>query len=100
MISYKYMDGWDEEITVSNLRHLLPVLLDCQQTKTALSASTFALIKKVLNAFDQDHSLYGLFSALGISQNRVSPFMASHDYCIKVKSYSPEGEIKLNISPI
>jgi len=107
MISYKYIDGWDEEITVANLRSLLQAAnskTDAEAAgdvnKTHLANSTFHIIKKVLNTFDKDRSLHGLFSALDISQNRVSPFLASHDYCIKVKSYSSQGEIKLNISPI
>lgn len=61
---------------------------------------TAILIRRCLNTFANDGSLYGLFSLISSTNQLVSPFTATHDYHIRILHCNLQGSITLNISPI
>ncbi len=62
---------------------------------------TKTMIQFIINHFDADKTLVGLFRLIKFSnKNRISPFLATQDYCVKVLSLDTQGNVELNISPI
>lgn len=62
---------------------------------------TQTIIQFVINNLDADKTLQGLFRLIKFAnKNRISPFLATQDYCVKVLSIAGDGQIELNISPI
>lgn len=130
MIIYKYLEGWDKELqsnnndadsvilskliksdkdvnenfltwcdlkAASSNHNVLPITQDQTDNIPKLAR---IIIEKILNSFDKDDCIYGLFSALGQAESRINPFIVTHNYCIKVENCSLSGEIIFNISPI
>lgn len=124
MIKYTYLPNWD-----SNIESLLTpttaqaIIHDPTQqsahdkknsstakltrilTQNDMTASNPTLIAKttiqfILNAFNDDHSLQGLFRALDLYKGKVSPFLIANEYCIKILRFCNGGTIHLNVSPI
>ncbi|MCH9643242.1 MAG: hypothetical protein K0U23_00090 [Gammaproteobacteria bacterium] len=58
------------------------------------------IIQYILNAYDNDDSLHGIFNALDFFKKRASPFLVAHDFCVKILHCCANGIIHLNISPI
>lgn len=57
-------------------------------------------IQKIMDNYDADDCIFGLFSALSQAKSRISPFIATHNYCVTILSCTPTGEIVFNVSPI
>ncbi len=110
MIKYKYIAAWNEAIfnefannsesVDKELLALLPAIHLSASTANAISHNLQKTVEVVLNYLDQDKSLKGLFNALDLSRNRVSPFIATTDFCIKILEANINGQLILNISPI
>lgn len=101
MIKYKYahelQEIWDKINTKSTFKSLKE-LADIDQPTDAF---TRTMIQFVLNKLDADRTLTGLFRMIKFAnKHRISPFLATCDYCVKVLSVDPNGNIELNISPI
>lgn len=58
------------------------------------------IVEKILSLFDTEDCIYGLFSALVRTDRRVSPFIATHNYCMRLQAISDEGIMEINASPI
>lgn len=60
------------------------------------------IVEKILTLYDAADCIFGLFSALVHTDRRasVSPFIATHNYCMILESISPEGILEINASPI
>jgi hypothetical protein len=123
MIKYKYMPQWDanlNKILLGHSEHLFKVndnLLNPNEKKAPLFAisdileqdisteSTIQSVAKtvlqyILNAYNEDDSLHGLFNALDLFKGKVSPFLIAHDFCAKILRCCTNGIIHINISPI
>lgn len=123
MIKYKYMSGWDADLKEIFLRHKnnsikvsqnintssLPdaplIFISKHLANTGNNIDTpehvaTSIIQLILNAYHAEQSLQGLFNAIDLFKNRIRPFVAAHDYCVKVEQCSNNGEIIMNISPI
>ena len=108
MLTYKYAEHWCSIFDdVSKFARYgtcatnatLPVLAQ----KNAIPDHRFIefskiVIQFILNHFDADNTLLGFFKLLKLSNNRqINPFIATHDYCIKVLSIEHDHHIMLNI---
>lgn len=91
MITVKFLTGWNAHLTSKSLN----IEFTNMQMKPALFQS---VLTKVLNFFDARDYFYGLFQAMTYSG--VSPFIATHDYCIKILHIDHYGTVEMNISPI
>lgn len=118
MLKYKYIDSWDDSLKEIKMnakngktktikfdeglapQHTLQNVFLSQSDKRKATQTIQFMIEKILNTYDADDCLYGLFKALSKSQPRVSPFIATHDYCIQIRSCNIDGHIEFNISPI
>ena len=102
MLDFTYCHGWDKTlINDKRKNNTMDLLLDCARiNKLAPEDFMQRLIIEGFNVFDADDSLYGLFNALRMSHNAISPFIATHDYSIKILTASMSGEINASISPI
>ena len=111
MLTYKYAKDWalalDDKTKFTANDALLPctTLQAIAQKNAAEHESLADFIKTVtqfiLNNFDVDNTLFGFFQLMKLSNNhQISPFVATHDYCIKILSATSNGKITLNISPI
>lgn len=112
MITYKYAKDWS--LALNDKKNLFSdngglstcAALQMIAQKSAAQYETLCEFMKtvtqfILNNFDVDNTLFGFFQLMKLSDNRqISPFVATHDYCVKILSISPEGRISLNISPI
>jgi hypothetical protein len=58
------------------------------------------LIEKILGLYDAEDCIYGLFSALVRTNPRVSAFIATHSYCMRLISPTSEGLLEINASPV
>ncbi len=58
------------------------------------------VIEKILHYYDDTDCLFGLFSALNTTTKQLSPFIATHSYCVNVQDCTAAGTISCNISPI
>lgn len=58
------------------------------------------LTQKILMLFEADDCIFGLFSALVHTDRRVSPFIATRNYCMRLETISSEGILTINASPI
>lgn len=60
------------------------------------------ILQKIINSYDADDCIYGLFSALSQAKHAftLSPFNATHTYCFKIYSCSNNGKIVFDVSPI
>lgn len=111
MIKFSYLTDWNTAL------HTQPTHLDRESVPPLLALQTnllqyaFAhkdiseffssLFQYAMNQFYYDHSLTGLFRLLKYtSQNHISPFIASQNYCIKVNTVSSDGTYTFTISPI
>jgi len=56
------------------------------------------IIRKIMQIVDARDYFYSIFQAMNYAG--VSPFIATHDYCIKVKRCKEEDTVETNISPI
>lgn len=112
MIKYKYVAGWDANLkknttqkptdTISALCEL-HVMSDKNKNARTKKTPEFitTLVQFMMNTFDTDKTLLGLFRLIKyLNKHQISPFLATHDYCVSVLSASMEGAIELNISPI
>lgn len=84
MISMKFLPGWSARAACGLMTREPQVVQK--------------IIEKILRTFDVKDCLYGFFQAM--SSSVVSPFVATHDYCIKVNECDPLGHVTMNISPI
>lgn len=112
MISYKYAKDWssalDNEVNLFSDNRALSICAALQTIaqKNSTQYETLPAFMKtitqfILNNFDVDNTLFGFFQLMKLSDNhQISPFIATHDYCIKILSITPEGRVTLNISPI
>lgn len=105
MIKYTYAN----ECQVNDIHHTTPSTLHTLQLMAGPGCNadksqhefTQTLIQFILNNLDADKTLQGLFRLIKFAhKHRISPFLATHDYCVKVLSITSNGHIKLNISPI
>ena len=113
MIDYRYQPGWEQSITAAiaaNESHsengysgslALNIATKSPMSSHKINVSLiWMLIEKIINTFNADDSLHGLFSVLNKSDKRVSPFVATHDYRVHVVDCDANGNVKINISPI
>ncbi len=113
MLYFKYLNHWNTNLIDFKNDDKQPILawrlLKPIDSKTSIrhkdpSVITTQIIKntieKALSTFDDEGTLFGLFNAISRVQNRVSPFIATHSYCVKVQDCEMSGAIKMNISPI
>lgn len=118
MLKYKYSDRWDASLNEIKMNAKSGKTKSKKVDEESTSGSTLQniflshsdkrkanqnvqfVIEKILNTYDADDCLYGLFKALSKSQPRVSPFIATHDYCVQIRSCNIDGHIEFNISPI
>jgi len=103
MINYQYHPQWNAALEASNNANAIVVELNKQLPGLSTEKLCHALsvvIEKMLSAFDGDGSLFGLFSLLSSCNKRVSPFIATRDYRIRVVSANTTGHVELEISPI
>ncbi len=113
MITMKFIQGWNDALlsnsprTSSNDTYEYPTekpFISELIARINTSSSTTEvllvqkIIEKIIRSFDTSDTLYGLFQIM--SQSGVSPFIATHDYCVKVFSCDRFGHVKMNISPI
>ncbi len=85
MIKFTYDKNWNVE---SN--H--PGIVDLEDSSV--------IVEKILKLFDAEDCIYGLFSALVRTDRRVSPFIATHNYCMRLEGITDEGIMEINASPI
>lgn len=85
MIKYTYSNDWDAAL--SNLSVI--------NTKNAQF-----VIEKIINNYGADDCIYGLFSAVSKADRRVAPFIATHNYCMRVDCITGDGQVDINVSPI
>ncbi|PHQ80827.1 MAG: hypothetical protein COB66_03820 [Coxiella sp. (in: Bacteria)] len=112
MINYKYSTGWAERVenwgatphtegnaaTFTALQHLFTQNATPNQSVIDF---TQTIIQFIVNNFDADNTLRGLFRLIKYAhEHRISPFLATHDYCVKVLSAEQDGQLIMNISPI
>lgn len=112
MLTYKYATDWslalEDKTKLTNSNGILSTCAALQliaQKDAAKYESLPEFMKTmtqfILNNFDTDNTLFGFFQLMKLSNNhQISPFIATHDYCIKVLSATPNGKLSLNISPI
>lgn len=91
MITIKFLTGWNA--------HLISKAQNIELANFQTKPATFQkIIEKILYYFDTKDYLYGLFQAMNYSG--VSPFIATHDYCVKILHCNRFGTVEMNISPI
>ena len=112
MITYKYAKDWSLALDdKTKLLHDNGALSTCAALqiiaqKNSAEYETLCEFMKtvtqfILNNFDADNTLFGFFQLLKLSDNhQISPFIATHDYCIKILLIHSDGSLILNISPI
>lgn len=109
MIKYRYLPDWNKALTrpivatdnLPALQHLSSTLSQYAFTYPSLSELACSLFQLTMNHFHEDLSLLGLFRLLKYTNHhRISPFIASQRYCIKVQSITQDGQYTFNISPI
>ena len=112
MLTYKYAKDWSlpledkAKLTTHNGALSPCAALQIVAQKSAAEHEPLAdfiktLAQFILNNFDVDKMLFGFFQLMKLSNNhQISPFVATHDYCIKILSATNDGKITLNISPI
>lgn len=105
MIDYTYQPNWNTAILTGAANTHSNVFCYLQQKCPNLHRRQIIqlvqnIIETIINAFDHDGSLHGLFNLLSSSNKRVSPFIATRDYRMRVESCQPNGHIELTISPI
>lgn len=103
MLDFTYYRDWDKHLKLYKARQdtIASLLLECASINDLKLDS---LLKHVIQTgfylFDSDDSLYGLFNALRMSHKLISPFIATHDYSVKIIKASLSGKIETTISPI
>ncbi len=85
MIKVKFLTDWNKEL-----------LLKAKNKE--LTDFQIKIIESILAYFDIKDYFHGLFQAIAYSG--ISPFIATHDYCIKILYCNQYGTIEMNISPI
>lgn len=85
MIKFTYDKSWNVESRYSELAGL---------------GDAASIVEKILSLYDAEDCIYGLFSALVRTDRRVSPFIATHNYCMRLEGISDEGIMEINASPI
>lgn len=91
MITIKFLTGWNA--------HLLSKSQNVELTDFQSNPAQFKkIIERILYYLDMKDFFYALFQA--INYPGVSPFIATHDYCIKVLHCDPSATVEMNISPI
>ena len=104
MLDYTYFRGWDQHLvpTEGARDATTQMLLQCTElNKLRIRDFVQGIIECSFNLFDADDSLYGLFNAMRVSQNAmISPFVATHDYSVKIRNAKLGSDIKATISPI
>lgn len=71
-----------------------------QHSEFANLGDAAGIVEKILSLYDAEDCIYGLFSALVRTDRRVSPFIATHNYCMRLEAISNEGVMEINASPI
>jgi hypothetical protein len=97
MIKYKYSRDLQKNLDERTFRSLQAM------TNTEQPTSEFArtIIQFIINKLDADKTLTGLFRLIKFAnKHRISPFLATQDYCVKILSIDTNGKVELNISPI
>jgi hypothetical protein len=105
MIKYRYPNNFQQdsentpvESTFKSLRQM--ARMDTGN-KQSLGEFTKTIIQFIFNNLDADKTLIGLFRLIKFAnKHRISPFLATQDYCVKVLAAHPDGKVALNISPI
>lgn len=85
MIKFSYDKSWSVESNKASLINL---------------EDSAGIVEKILSLYDTEDCIYGLFSALVRTDRRVSPFIATHNYCMRLEAISNEGVMQINASPI
>jgi hypothetical protein len=85
MIKFTYDKNWNVESKTSALVDL---------------GDSAGIVEKILSLYDAEDCIYGLFSALARIDRRVSPFIATHNYCMRLEGISDDGIMSINASPI
>jgi len=83
-----------DSIACSKLNNIL-----FQNQKTSLECMEF-VVTNALRSFDQDNSLKGLSAYSEDVSQKVSPFLVTEHFCIRVLEISHGNVINLNISPV
>ena len=91
MVTIKFLTGWNAHLISKSQK----IELDDFQVK---SNDFPKIVEKIVRYFDTKDYFYGLFQAMNYSG--VSPFSATHDYCLKVLHCDRNGTLEMNISPI
>ncbi len=104
MIKYKYAEQLQKiagsKAVNSTFRSLQSLAAD-DKTKQPLCEFAKTIIQFILNNLDADKTLIGLFRLMKFAnKHRISPFLATHDFCVKILSINANGVVELNISPI
>jgi len=94
----KFIQGWNADFLQE--KPFISELLNQINPASSLTEIQLVqkIIEKVIRAFDAKDCLYGIFQAM--SNHRVSPFVATHDYCVRVNTCDQFGNVQMNISPI
>lgn len=105
MIDYKYKSDWNATIIDDSKNYHSEIYSCLHQKCPHLSSEQIAelvqnIIQALIDAFDRDGSLHGLFNLLSSCNKRVSPFIATHDYRMRIRKIMNDGLVELNISPI
>ncbi len=112
MIKYKYITRWQENIVPFESMHINDGTLPSFRSLQLMASSnpychetliqfTSTIIQFIMNHFDSDKTLTGLFRLIKFTnKHRICPFLATHDYCIKILNIEANGSVAMNISPI
>lgn len=97
MLNISYQQDWDAALPRAIPPHFKTTTSPATQQNPLTDKY---IIEYILNSFHSEKCIYGLFSALSKAENRISPFLATHDYCFRVMSCDDAGNIQFNVSPI
>lgn len=97
VITMKFLQGWNSGLQEKPFLSELSARINITTTNST-DQLVQKIIERTLRAFDNKDCLYGIFQAM--SQQGVSPFIATHDYCVRVTTCDECGNVHMNISPI
>lgn len=104
MIKYRYAPSFYKDINNAACNctfRTLKSMAGNDLSNQDLNNFTQTIVQFILNNLDADKTLIGLFRLIKFAnKHRISPFLATHDYCIKVLKLNKNGTLTLNISPI
>lgn len=89
-----------KDLTSDKHSQIQSYLSNSAQAKNKNQLLAMLIIEKILQNYDAEDCIHGLFNALFAVNKRISPFIATHNYCIKIQNIAENGTITFNISPI